>query len=1131
MHFFSNHCILLAVTLSVFSLTGWGKPTHIIESERKIPLCREVDVVVIGGSSGAVAAAQKAAQSGASVFLAAPRTYLGDDIAGTLRLWLNKDEKPESPLARNIYTKTNPACLFSYESSIKSGGRHIDKGNMLNDGQHFNVQQETVEFADSVTFTLKLDSVKKITGINLIAFQSKNDYKTDSANVSFSSDGKQWSKPLTMTTSPTPTDKNRISFTSSQQHSAKFIKMEVLKKEKAKRMLLAEIIVRQKMPKEGWLVTPTPLHVKQALDNALLDAGVSYLTGTFLKDILHDSLCYQAGIVMANRSGRQAIAAKIIIDASERATAARIAGAQFSPYPSGPQTFKRIIIAGAPPDSKKMSIRQLPGDYDSAITIGKRKMNGKRIAGKAFECTMQINMKDGSYKSFAEAEQIARDRTFVTSLLEGADSLFHLPPDKIKSNASLKGKWPENGSIDTGCFQPQNIARMYVLGGCANISREAAEKLLRPVTLMSIGEKIGAAAAAEAKKIKEPAKVICAAKKSTEKNQAEIREYLAGVRPFQRPDKVVESPRRALPILGRYDVVVVGGGTCGAPAGIAASRTGARTLVIEQLYGMGGISTLGMIGQYCYGNRCGFTTEHDKAVKKLGAEVHIKGKRECWRRENRLNGAELWFGAIGCGAVTEGNRVIGVVVATPDGRGVVLAENVVDATGNSDIAAVAGAECIFVGDDEIALQGVGLSPRELGASYINSDFGYVSDSDVADLWLFGVHGRHRLANSWDASQLVQSRERKRIIGEVFYTTLDLVNKRTFPDTVVQARSNYDSHGYTIADICFLCGPDTPQVFKPNIPYRAMLPRKIDNIIVTGLGISAHRDSMPIIRMQPDIQNMGYVAGRAAAIAAQQQKSVKDIDVKELQRHLVEIKIIPKEVLNWKDSRPVSKERLTQAVVNVGNKCKDVSIVLEHFTEARPLLQEAYKSAKTGEARLCYAKVLGMEGDATGIKSLIYAVNKDLGAVREKRHWSEFLGRRLSDHQIYIIALGRTGDKRALKPLIAKAKEINESAPLSSFRAITIALENLHDPSAAAALARLLQLPKIRGNALTSIEDAKIWRSMVERHKALRELSVARALYRCGDYKGLAEKTLKEYALDLRGVYALHATELLKKGKK
>ena len=38
-------------------------------------------------------------------------------------------------------------------------------------------------------------------------------------------------------------------------------------------------------------------------------------------------------------------------------------------------------------------------------------------------------------------------------------------------------------------------------------------------------------------------------------------------------------------------------------------------------------------------------------------------------------------------------------------------------------------------------------------------------------------------------------------------------------------------------------------------------------IVAGLGISAHRDAMPIIRMQPDVQNMGYVAGVAAATAS------------------------------------------------------------------------------------------------------------------------------------------------------------------------------------------------------------------------------------------------------------------------
>lgn len=135
------------------------------------------------------------------------------------------------------------------------------------------------------------------------------------------------------------------------------------------------------------------------------------------------------------------------------------------------------------------------------------------------------------------------------------------------------------------------------------------------------------------------------------------------------------------------------------------------------------------------------------------------GKREWFRRENRKSGTEIWFGTLGCDTLVEGNRVTGVVVATPDGRGVVLAKNVVGTTNCSDVAAAAGAKCMFVGSDEIAVQGVGLSPRRLGASYINSDFGYANDCDAGDLWLFGVRGRALARRTRGTSRLAGSEPR------------------------------------------------------------------------------------------------------------------------------------------------------------------------------------------------------------------------------------------------------------------------------------------------------------------------------------------------------------------------------------
>jgi hypothetical protein len=57
------------------------------------------------------------------------------------------------------------------------------------------------------------------------------------------------------------------------------------------------------------------------------------------------------------------------------------------------------------------------------------------------------------------------------------------------------------------------------------------------------------------------------------------------------------------------------------------------------------------------------------------------------------------------------------------------------------------------------------------------------------------------------------------------------------------------------------------------------------------------------------------------------------------------------------------------------------------------------------------------------------------------------------------------------------------------------------------------------------------KAVVARRVSLRELLLARALYRCGDYQGLGEKVLKEYTSDLRGHLARHATAVLEKGRR
>ncbi|HOX38574.1 MAG TPA: FAD-dependent oxidoreductase [Candidatus Brocadiia bacterium] len=1142
----------IGALLFPFCMTAAEGGRFVTESARNVPVAYDVDVVVVGGSTGAVAAAVEAAKGGAKVFLAAPRHYLGEDVCGTYRLWLEPGETPESAFEQELFREPAPApevgpgLPFTYSADVASAAAHRDSDPpaKLADGRWASAVNESVQYDGDATITADLGKTATLARVNVLIFQRPGDIETGEVAVSTSADGKEWSPPIALKNPDLSFEAIdfAIALSADVAAEARYVRFQAKKTDRVKRQLLGEIVIQSRELAEksvsnaadiGARVPPTQMQVKRTLDKALLDAGVSFLYGCYATDTLRDGSGNLAGIVMANRSGRQAVRAKVVIDATDRAVVARMCGAEFRPASLAARKVTRVVVGGEMRTGDGFSAREMP----SPVNIGR---GGRAAANaRAFEYTFSMTGKDDTFAALAEAEQKARDATWHPGQVAASEFLFEVPQDCIKSVKSLDVDWPGAGKANLDMFRPGGTERFFVLGACADASRPSAAMLLRPLEFIRLGARIGRAAALIAASLPAPSGVSVAGKAAKADAAGDIRENLSGLRESAPAKESVQSPARAIPVIGEYDVVIVGGGTGGAPAAISAARSGAKTLVIENLYGLGGVGTIGLIGNYYYGYRGGFTAEIDKGVAAMGggdgkvaSDWNIEWKMEWFRREIRKAGGDIWFGAIGCGAFVEGNRARGVVVVTPYGRGVVLAKTVIDATGNSDFAAAAGAQCIYTDASDVAVQGTGMPPWTPGAHYTNTDYTITDETDMLDRWRTFLIGRAKFESAYDLSQIIDTRERRRIVGDFVISPLDVFLGRTFPDTVVMSKSNFDTHGFTVHPLFTLRPPDKNSV-TAFTPYRCLLPKGIEGVLVIGLGISAHRDAMPILRMQPDIQNQGYAAGLAAAASAREGKGLREIDIKALQKRLVEKGCLPQGVLTDGDSLPMKADEIKAAVANILDGYKSAAIVLAHPDEALPMLREAYSKAGDDAARLAYAHVLGMMGDATGADALLAHV---AGSEWDKG-WSftgggQF-GASVSPLDSYIMALGYTRDPRAVPVIVEKVGKLTPESEFSHHRAGAIALETLGDPRAAQSLAELLGKPGMTGYASGDIakELSSIPANPNEaRDRALRELTLARALYRCGDWEGVGERILKEYARDLSGLHSRHAAAVLAEKK-
>jgi hypothetical protein len=198
--------------------------------------------------------------------------------------------------------------------------------------------------------------------------------------------------------------------------------------------------------------------------------------------------------------------------------------------------------------------------------------------------------------------------------------------------------------------------------------------------------------------------------------------------------------------------------------------------------------------------------------------------------------------------------------------------------------------------------------------------------------------------------------------------------------------------------------------------------------------------------------------------------------------------------------------------------------------AKPILRARLAEAAQPAQKLIYSHILGMLEDPAGAAVLREAVRQaswDPGWAF--RGMGQF-GASLSRLDSYIVALGRTRAPDALPTLIEKAAQLTPASEFSHFRALALALECYGDKSAAKPLADLLRLPGMGGHALVDIgagqKEAPAQNDNLARDHELRELVLARALYRCGDFEGLGEKTLHQYAQSLHGHYARHAQAVL-----
>lgn len=435
---------------------------------------------------------------------------------------------------------------------------------------------------------------------------------------------------------------------------------------------------------------------------------------------------------------------------------------------------------------------------------------------------------------------------------------------------------------------------------------------------------------------------------------------------------------KALPITRDVDILVVGGGTSGAPAAIAAGRPGKKTLLVEQLSFLGGSATAGLVTPLMHtaipGNPSpsSINTEINDRMREIGAGARDSGGGDGWFDPLMLPlvledmalqaGVEILYNTFFSDVVCEEGSVKGIIVENKGGRQVLSARRIIDATGDADVAFRAGCPCESGRHDthinqptSLRFEVSGIDSARFGdflgslgqksetsfpffhtAMVWNGNWplepvfrkavqaGDLEETDGNYFQAFGIPGkpsslafncpelepRIDVTNPEYQSRSLSSgrkaifrffrfmkkyfpgfknaclsriavmlgiRESRRILGDYVLTGRDILSFQKFDDAI--SRSNYpvDIHGAPL-DYGDIQIPDLPESDRfYEIPYRCLVPKSMENLLIAGRCISADFVAQSSSRIQPTCRGLGEAAGIASSISLDNGISPRNVD--------------------------------------------------------------------------------------------------------------------------------------------------------------------------------------------------------------------------------------------------------------